>query len=250
MTRGSSPEAGRVQQSSPRTRLLVVLPTYNEALNLPLLIPRILVALENADVLVVDDGSPDGTAAVADGLAERSAGRVFGHAADTQEWQGQRGPGRIPAGIGGSAIHALLRDGRRPLASARRDPEHAHPSPRRSGSRRRFSLRTRCSSGRGLVSRPEGMESLFQSADQACSASADDRLTRTDSVSTVAAPFNVSPSRNCARPDSLPCPSGRSSCTTPGCPSPRFRAASSTGAWEDPTCRSRRPWAPLGRWFA
>ena len=58
------------------TRVLVVLPTYNEALNLPLLIPRILAALDDADVLVVDDGSPDGTAAVADGLADRSAGRV------------------------------------------------------------------------------------------------------------------------------------------------------------------------------
>lgn len=59
------------------SRVLVVLPTYNEALNLPLLIPRVLLAaLEDADVLVVDDGSPDGTAAVAEGIAERSAGRV------------------------------------------------------------------------------------------------------------------------------------------------------------------------------
>jgi len=49
--------------------LLVVLPTYNEALNLPLLIPRILAAAPHADVLVVDDGSPDGTAAVARDLA-------------------------------------------------------------------------------------------------------------------------------------------------------------------------------------
>lgn len=58
------------------SRVLVVLPTFNEAVNLPLLIPRILAAVDNADVLVVDDGSPDGTAAVADGLADRSAGRV------------------------------------------------------------------------------------------------------------------------------------------------------------------------------
>lgn len=58
------------------TRVLVVLPTYNEALNLPLLIPRILAALDDADVLVVDDGSPDGTAAVAGEIAARSAARV------------------------------------------------------------------------------------------------------------------------------------------------------------------------------
>ena len=61
---------------APMSRVLIVLPTYNEALNLPLLIPRILAALADADVLVVDDGSPDGTAAVADGIAERSASRV------------------------------------------------------------------------------------------------------------------------------------------------------------------------------
>jgi dolichol-phosphate mannosyltransferase len=58
------------------TRVLVVLPTFNEALNLPLLIPEILAAVADADVLVVDDGSPDGTAAIADGLAGRSDGRV------------------------------------------------------------------------------------------------------------------------------------------------------------------------------
>lgn len=58
------------------TRLLVVLPTFNEALNLPLLIPQILAAVTDADVLVVDDGSPDGTAAIVDGLAKKSEGRV------------------------------------------------------------------------------------------------------------------------------------------------------------------------------
>jgi dolichol-phosphate mannosyltransferase len=58
------------------TRLLVVLPTYNEALNLPLLVPRILAAVPDADVLVVDDGSPDGTAAVAERLAEQARERV------------------------------------------------------------------------------------------------------------------------------------------------------------------------------
>ncbi|HEX2195070.1 MAG TPA: polyprenol monophosphomannose synthase [Candidatus Limnocylindria bacterium] len=58
-------------------RLLVVIPTYNEALNLPHLVPRIRAVKPDADVLVVDDGSPDGTADVARqlgvGVLERSS---------------------------------------------------------------------------------------------------------------------------------------------------------------------------------
>jgi dolichol-phosphate mannosyltransferase len=46
-------------------RLLVVIPTYNEALNLPHLVPRLRAVTPDADILVVDDGSPDGTASVA-----------------------------------------------------------------------------------------------------------------------------------------------------------------------------------------
>ncbi|HEX9793368.1 MAG TPA: polyprenol monophosphomannose synthase [Planctomycetota bacterium] len=42
---------------------LVVLPTYDEARNLPSLLPEILAAVPGLQVLVVDDGSPDGTAA-------------------------------------------------------------------------------------------------------------------------------------------------------------------------------------------
>jgi dolichol-phosphate mannosyltransferase len=47
----------------------VVLPTYNEADNLPGIAAAILVALPRATLLVVDDGSPDGTGRLADGLA-------------------------------------------------------------------------------------------------------------------------------------------------------------------------------------
>jgi dolichol-phosphate mannosyltransferase len=43
---------------------LVLLPTYNERENVKTVIPEILSALPDADVLVVDDGSPDGTAGV------------------------------------------------------------------------------------------------------------------------------------------------------------------------------------------
>jgi dolichol-phosphate mannosyltransferase len=57
-------------------RVMMVLPTYNEALNLPLLIPRILAIGNNVDVLVVDDGSPDGTGQLAEELGRTFAPRV------------------------------------------------------------------------------------------------------------------------------------------------------------------------------
>ncbi len=47
----------------------VILPTYNEADNLPGISAAILEALPGAVLLVVDDGSPDGTGEIADGLA-------------------------------------------------------------------------------------------------------------------------------------------------------------------------------------
>ena len=49
---------------------LVVIPTYNERENLPVLLDRLFAAVPDAHALVVDDGSPDGTGALAD---ERAA---------------------------------------------------------------------------------------------------------------------------------------------------------------------------------
>ena len=57
-------------------RVMLIVPTYNEALNLPLLIPRILAIRDDIDVLVVDDGSPDGTGPLAEELARTFAPRV------------------------------------------------------------------------------------------------------------------------------------------------------------------------------
>ncbi len=48
----------------------VVLPTYNEIENLPVIAEAILAALPGATLLVVDDSSPDGTGELADRLAD------------------------------------------------------------------------------------------------------------------------------------------------------------------------------------
>jgi dolichol-phosphate mannosyltransferase len=50
-------------------RVLMVVPTYNERDNLEWIVARVRVATPEVDVLVVDDGSPDGTGAIADSLA-------------------------------------------------------------------------------------------------------------------------------------------------------------------------------------
>jgi dolichol-phosphate mannosyltransferase len=50
-------------------RLLVVVPTYNERVNLPLVVPAILQQDPRIEVLVVDDNSPDGTGQLADEVA-------------------------------------------------------------------------------------------------------------------------------------------------------------------------------------
>ena len=50
-------------------RVVVVIPTYNEADNLAWIVARLRAAQPDVDVLVVDDGSPDGTGAIADELA-------------------------------------------------------------------------------------------------------------------------------------------------------------------------------------
>jgi dolichol-phosphate mannosyltransferase len=59
------PPAGR----PPLGRVLVVIPTYNEADNLEGVVARVRAAVPPADVLVADDNSPDGTGKIADVLA-------------------------------------------------------------------------------------------------------------------------------------------------------------------------------------
>ncbi|GHE82210.1 dolichol-phosphate mannosyltransferase [Amycolatopsis deserti] len=55
--------------SRPIDPVLVVIPTYNERDNLPLVLDRLHRALPAVHALVVDDGSPDGTGELADKIA-------------------------------------------------------------------------------------------------------------------------------------------------------------------------------------
>jgi dolichol-phosphate mannosyltransferase len=50
-------------------RVLVIVPTYNERDNIETIIDRVLQSVPDANVLVADDGSPDGTGKIADELA-------------------------------------------------------------------------------------------------------------------------------------------------------------------------------------
>ncbi|UCF40827.1 MAG: polyprenol monophosphomannose synthase [Gemmatimonadota bacterium] len=56
-------------------RALVIVPTFNEAQNLPRIVPEILAQDERLEVLVIDDNSPDGTGKLADEMAAED-GRV------------------------------------------------------------------------------------------------------------------------------------------------------------------------------
>ncbi|HTN81865.1 MAG TPA: polyprenol monophosphomannose synthase [Acidimicrobiales bacterium] len=78
-------------------RPLVVLPTYNEALNIEEVLGKVRAAVPDAQILVVDDGSPDGTADLAEEL-----GRELGNVSVL----------RRPAKAGlGSAYRAGFREG-------------------------------------------------------------------------------------------------------------------------------------------
>lgn len=68
--------------------VLIVTPTYNERDNLPVLAAGILKH-DGARMLVVDDGSPDGTGAIADALAAQHPGRI-----EVMHRTGPRGLGR------------------------------------------------------------------------------------------------------------------------------------------------------------
>jgi dolichol-phosphate mannosyltransferase len=75
-------------------RVVVVIPTYNEAANLAWIVGRLRRAQPDVDVLVVDDQSPDGTGRIADRLA----------AADPQVEVLHRA---AKGGLGGAYLHGF-----------------------------------------------------------------------------------------------------------------------------------------------
>ena len=71
--RGVRPRPERASDLS----TLVVVPTYNEADNLPALAEQILSLPQSVSLIVVDDASPDGTGKIADQLAAEHTGRLI-----------------------------------------------------------------------------------------------------------------------------------------------------------------------------
>jgi len=54
-------------------KFLVIIPTYNEMENIPEVIPQILEQNDNLEILVVDDGSPDGTGDFVENLSKENS---------------------------------------------------------------------------------------------------------------------------------------------------------------------------------
>jgi dolichol-phosphate mannosyltransferase len=52
---------------------LIIIPTYNESMNAPVLIKRIFKHIPESSILVIDDGSPDGTSEIVESLQQEYA---------------------------------------------------------------------------------------------------------------------------------------------------------------------------------
>ncbi|MCP4504208.1 MAG: polyprenol monophosphomannose synthase [Deltaproteobacteria bacterium] len=64
-------EAKDSKTTPPTADAVICLPTYNERENLPSIIKEVLRTAPTIDILVIDDNSPDGTGAVADGICAK-----------------------------------------------------------------------------------------------------------------------------------------------------------------------------------
>jgi dolichol-phosphate mannosyltransferase len=74
MTTGQA--AQRIPGNRPSQSVLVIIPTFNERDNLPVIHRRLRDACPDVHLLIVDDSSPDGTGQLADELAAADAGRT------------------------------------------------------------------------------------------------------------------------------------------------------------------------------
>src|SRR5215218_100870 len=68
-----------VDGSLENARVLVIVPTYNERENVARIIETVLAQDSRIEMLIVDDGSPDGTAEIVEGMISRNPGRVHIH---------------------------------------------------------------------------------------------------------------------------------------------------------------------------
>lgn len=69
MSEANTPEGPGSEGYPGVGRVLVVIPTYNEADNIGVITERVRRAVPAADILIADDNSPDGTGALADAMA-------------------------------------------------------------------------------------------------------------------------------------------------------------------------------------
>lgn len=87
----------------------VILPTYEEAENLPGIAAAVLDALPGATLLVVDDNSPDGTGALADSLALDDA-RIRVHHRPAKQGLGRAYLDGFSVALAGGARHLIQMD--------------------------------------------------------------------------------------------------------------------------------------------
>ena len=74
-----NPPPHSTEDSLDNARVLVIVPTYNERENIARMIDTVLAQDRRIEMLVVDDGSPDGTAEIVEGMMARHPGRVHIH---------------------------------------------------------------------------------------------------------------------------------------------------------------------------
>ncbi|MFN8516869.1 MAG: polyprenol monophosphomannose synthase [Chloroflexia bacterium] len=78
-----------VAETTGEKRMIVVLPTYNERENLPVMIEALhSLGIPGLEVLVVDDNSPDGTGQLAEDLGEQYSGKFEVHVAHRPQKMG------------------------------------------------------------------------------------------------------------------------------------------------------------------
>ena len=77
MAENKAPQS--TEGSLENARVLVIVPTYNERENIARMIDTVLAQDRRIEILVVDDGSPDGTAGIVEGMMARHPGRVHIH---------------------------------------------------------------------------------------------------------------------------------------------------------------------------